>query len=77
MGAGRVREEAASPSPSRGGDVRGYGGIWRLTKPREWSLQAVLEGGDVLKKGGVVSLLTASLSLESDLVKPLWKEGMC
>ena len=57
--------------------MRGYGGIWRLTKPREWSLQAVLEGGDVLKKGGVVSLLTASLSLESDLVKPLWKEGMC
>jgi len=30
----------------------------------------------MLKKGGVVSLLTASLSLESDLVKPLLKEGM-
>ena len=55
--------------------MRGYGGIWRLTKPREWSRQAAFEGGDVLKKGGVVSLLTASLSLESGLVKSLLKEG--
>ena len=29
----------------------------------------------MLKKGGVVSLLTASPSPESDLVKPLLKEG--
>ena len=42
--------------------MRGYGGIWRLTKPRELSPQAPLEGEDILKKGGVVSLLTASLS---------------
>ena len=42
--------------------MRGYGGIWRLTKPREWSRQVPFEGGDVLKKGGVVSLLTASPS---------------
>jgi len=36
---GKVRRKeidkvAASPSPSGGGDVRGYGGIWWLTKPR-------------------------------------------
>jgi len=55
--------------------VRGYGGVWVPTKPREWSRQVPFEGGDVLKKGGVVSLLTASLSLESDLVKPLLKGG--
>ena len=57
--------------------MRGYGGIWRLTKPREWSRQAPLKERNMLKKGGVVSLITASLSHESNLVKPLWKEGMC
>ena len=25
---GTKKREAASPSPSEGGDVRGYGGIW-------------------------------------------------
>ena len=29
-----IDKVAASPSPSEGGDVRGYGGIWWLTKPR-------------------------------------------
>ena len=61
-GSVKSKGRAASPSPSEGGDVRGYGGIWRLTKPREWSRQVPFEGGDVLKKGGGVSLLTASLS---------------
>jgi len=29
-----IDKGAASPSPSEGGDVRGYGGIWWLNKPR-------------------------------------------
>ena len=32
--AAQNQREGASPSPSEGGDVRGYGGIWWLTKPR-------------------------------------------
>ena len=30
----KLTKRAASPSPSEGGDVRGYGGIWWLNKPR-------------------------------------------
>ena len=31
-----LRKEKEPPqAPPKGGDVRGYGGIWVLTKPRE------------------------------------------
>ena len=41
------QREAASPSPSEGGDVRGYGGIWWLAKPRVTVSPSLSEGGDV------------------------------
>ena len=55
---------SSSPFERRGCAEKGWGcwSINGLTKPREWFLQAALEGGDVLKKGEVVSLITASLS---------------
>ena len=44
---GTKKREAASPSPSGGGDVRGNGGIWWLTKSRVTASPRPSRGGDV------------------------------
>jgi len=46
-----IDKKEASPSPSEGGDVRGNGGIWWLTKPQVTASPSPSRGGDV--PGGI------------------------
>ena len=48
---GTKKREAASPSPSGGGDVRGYGGIWLAEQVSNTASPSLFEGGDV--PGGI------------------------